>query len=527
MLPVRLLLSDLSPEFKGFLLDNPDAFVLYYFSHRIEKLEDFHLRLIQTATSKTRGLILYPAAHGKTTLVSELLPIWAICKNPNIRIVDIAKNDVDAKSITRSIQSELLSNERLIRDFGPFKPDGDESKAWALERFDVAKRTRHGKSSTWAAFGAGARTALGYRTDWTICDDVVTDVNSSTPEQRMKLREWFNQGPETMGDHGDARLTVVGTVFHPEDLYHDLMEMVLPDTGDKIWYVQKEFAILDPDEKRVLWPERRPWLWLMQRKASMGTLDFNKRFNNIAVDPSRMVFKEEYVRGGYVGKIHYPGVLDNAYNVGEIPDPTWRRYAGFDPAVGKISRSSKFCAHITVAVGSCSKHERCFWVVDLYRDQMTLPQQVDWIIGKHEEYQCNVSVVEANAYQMGLFQAVKQKLDEQGMALNIQPHYTSRMNKPDPETGVQAMAPWFENGKVHIPWGNPESKRKMAQLVDELVQYPGRTTDTVMALWFAWRMAQEMAPRFQSHHYLKKPLFSPRNRGRFIQNPMYAKPEEE
>ena len=512
-----------SQEARGFLLNNPDAFLLYYFGDRLHALKDFHLRLIENATTKPRGLILYPATHGKTTIVSELLPIWAMCRDPNIRIVDIAKNDADAKAITRAIQSELLTRTALINDFGPFRAEGDESKAWALERFDLAGRTRRGKSSTWAAFGSGARSALGYRSDWTICDDVVTDVNSSTPEQRAKLRMWFNQGPMTMGDRADFRLTVVGTVFHPEDLYHDLMELLMPDTGEPLWFVQKEQAILDPDQKKVLWPEERPWISMMIEKATMGTLDFNKRFNNIAVDPSRMVFKEEYVRGGYIGKTKYPGCLDKNFCVGDIHDATWRRYAGFDPAAGKLSRSSKFCAHVELAVGRCSEHERCLWVVDLHRDQMTLPQQVEMVIDRHQQYDNNVSVVEANAYQIGLHEAIKQKLDERGLALNIQPHYTSRMNKPDPELGVHAMAPWFEDGKVHIPWGNASSQRKMQILVDELVQYPGRTTDTVMAFWFAWRQAQEQAPRFQSQHYIKRPLFSPRNKGRFIRNPYYER----
>jgi hypothetical protein len=421
----------------------------------------------------------------------------------------------------------LLGNEKLIADFGPFRAEGDESKAWALERFDVVGRTRRGKSATWAAFGAGARTALGYRSDWTICDDVVTDKNSATPEQRGKLREWFNQGPMTMGDRPDFRLTVVGTVFHPEDLYHDLMELVFPDTGEHLWHVQREVAILDPDKKQVLWPEERPWIALMMEKATMGTLDFNKRFNNIAVDPSRLVFKEEYVRGGYIGKTRYPGCLDKGYCVGDF-DPTWRRYGGFDPAAGKISHSSKFCAHIELAVGSCAEHERCFWIVDIHRDQMTLPQQVELIIQRHEEYDNHISVVEANAYQMGLYESIKRKLDEQGKALKIEPHWTNRTNKPDPELGVQSMAPWFEDGKVHIPWGNASSQRRMQILVDELVQYPGRTTDTVMALWFAYRKSMEAAPRFQSSNYLRKPLFSRTYGGRLgrtIKNPYYERTE--
>jgi hypothetical protein len=511
-----------SQEARGFLLDNPDAFLLYYFGDRIQALKDFHLRLIRNATTRERGLILYPATHGKTTIVSELLPVWAISKDPNVRIVDILKNDDDAKSITRAIQTELTVNEKLIADFGPFKPENDDTKAWSLARFDVAKRTRRGKSSTWAAFGAGGRAALGYRCDWTICDDVVTDKNSVTPEQRGKLREWFNQGPITMGDGPDHRLTVVGTVFHPEDLYHDLKEMVFPDTGETIWHVQTEYAILDYDKKIVLWPEERPWISLMMEKAQMGTLDFNKRFNNIAVDPSRLVFKEEYVRGGYVGKTKYPGCLDKNFCIGDY-DPSWRRYAGFDPAAGKISHSSKFCAHIELAIGSCSQHERCMWVVDIHRDQMTLPQQVELNITRHQHYDNHISVIEANAYQMGLYEEIKRRTDEMGLALKFEPHFTNRTNKPDPELGVQSMAPWFEDGKVHIPWGNASSQRKMQILVDELIQYPGRTTDTVMALWFAYRKSMEAAPRFQSQHYIKKPLFSSRNRGRFTRNPYYDK----
>jgi hypothetical protein len=506
------------------VLDDPALFLVTYFPDRIRKLEEFHLDLIRVATQERLGLEFFPAGHGKTTIVSELLPIWAICRDPNIRIALIAKNDDDAKAITRSIQNELSQNEALIRDFGPFKPDGDTTKAWALGRFDVIKRTRAGKSNTFASFGAGSRGTLGYRTDWTICDDVVTDKTSETPEQRAKLKQWFMQGPKTMAEGANGQLTVVGTMFHPDDLYHELRDQVLPDSGEPLWRGNTYRAVTDWEKHEVLWPEQRPWRWLMEMKASQGTLDFLKRFQNVAVDASRMVFKDEYVRGGYIGKIRYPGCIDPTYNVGDWQD-NWKLYCGFDPAIGKLSRSAKFCAHITLARGSCAKHpEGCYWVVDLERDQMTQPQQVDMIIAKHQQYMPWYSKVEANSYQAGLLDAIKLKQDELGISLNIGPHYTSRMNKPDPESGVQAMAPWFENGKVHIPWGNPESQRKMTVLVDELIQYPGRTTDTVMAFWFAWRCAQEGQNRLGSFNRLSK---TPRLQRAFggkhvVRNPAYS-----
>lgn len=515
-----------SPEALGLLLDNPDLFITYYFGHRLEKLEPFHLELIDLALNERRGLELYPATHGKTTLVSEIIPIYEICRDPNVRLANILKNQQDARAITRSIQSEFVNNGPLVEDFGPFEGDG----TWSLDRFDVARKTRRGKSSTFAAFGAGSRDALGYRTDHLTCDDIVTDRNSTTPEQRQKLEEWFNQGPLTSPDRYDGRITVVGTAFHPDDLYAQLMGIHAAEGEGKMWRSIVRQAILDWDEQTVLWPDMRPYLFLMEQKLIMGTIDFNKRFQNQPVDPSQIVFREEYIRGGYVNGEHHPGCLDHNYRLGDL-DESWNVYTGFDPAVG-LSKHRKFCAHLAIAVGSCMEHERCYWVVDLKRDQMTLPQQIDLILERHQKYNAVKSAVEANAYQRGLYQAIQQRMEEQGLAYNIVPHITHAFNKQDTEIGVQAMAPWFELGKVHIPWGDSASRKRMQVFVDELVTYPkGRTTDTVMAFWMAWLQADQTAPKYRS--FVRNiPVFTgtPPRHGRnrspwttVIKNPFYER----
>ena len=513
----------LSPEAEGLLLANPDLFLTKYFGHRLRHpLEQFHLSLIRAATESTKALILFPAAHGKTTITSSLLPIWDMCKNPDIRMAAILKNEDDAHKIMQAIQAELLANDELIRDFGPFFKVGN---TWALGAINVAKRTIRTKEPTLAVFGSGARTALGHRTDKTVCDDIITDKNSATPEQRAKIKEWFNLGPMTMAEDADDQLIVVGTLFLPEDLYHDLIELRSPDTGEPIWDTQRFDAIVDEEERRTLWESRWPWLRLMEQKAGTGTLDFNKRYRNIAVDPSRMVFKEEYIKGGWVGKEKYPGCLDEGFRFGEY-DSGWRRAGAIDPAVG-VSRHAKFSAHITLAEGSCKEHERCYWVIDLVRDQFSLPQLVDLVIRQHQEYELLKSIVEVNSFQAGLQQAIEQRLSDQGLAIVVEPHHTTRTNKPDPELGVQSMSPWFENGKVHIPWGDQASRRKMQPLVDELIMYPsGRTTDTVMSFWMGWKSLQQAAPKYRSFNRLQTPtptwLGKTLSR-RSIQNPYYAR----
>lgn len=506
------------------VLDDPALFIVTYFGHQIKKLEPFHMELIETACNERRSLILYPAGHGKSTLVSTLLPIWAICRDPNIRIVVIGKNDDEANGISSVMQTELVDNDDLIRDFGPFKPDPDSGKPWSLGRLSVAKRTLRHKSPTIAFFGSGAKTVLGHRTDWTICDDVVTDMNSATPEQRKKIKDWFDLRVATGPEHFHSRLTVVGTRFDPADLYSDIEDLADPEANTKIWVTKKVDAVVDEEEHIPLWPDKWPWRRLMIEKASIGTLSFNKRYRNIAVDASRMVFREEYVRGGYLNGVEYPGCLDRSHKIGDYSD-NWRRAAGFDPAIG-TTRSAKFCAHIVLAQGSCREHERCYWVIDLDREQLTLPQQVDRILSKHEQYKLLTSMVEANSYQAGLFDAINQKMTERGMAVTIEPHYTSRTNKPDPELGVQSMGAWFEKGAVHIPWGDAHSTRKMQQLVEELIMYPGKTTDTVMAFWFAWRKLEQSAPAFSTFNRLERdaPAWGRRLGRRVVQNPAYIRP---
>jgi len=509
---------------RQYLLDRPDVFISRYFGHRLGlPLEDFHLALIEAVTTRPRSLILFPATHGKTTIASTLLPIWELCRDPNIRIALILKNDTDARGVMQAIIAELLGNESLIRDFGPFRPE-DRETPFGFTALTVVQRTMVAKEPTISAYGSGSRSALGSRTDLTVCDDIIHDKNSATPEARAKIKEWFNQGPETQGEDEDDRLSVVGTLFHPEDLYGDLMCIFDPETGLPVWHVEHWDAITDEEEHQVLWPARWPWKRLMAKKAAIGTLDFNKRYRNMAVDPSRMAFREEYIKGGYVGKLHFPGCLDRKYKVGDY-DPSWPRYSGFDPAIGTY-RTAKFCAHITLAVGSCALHERCYWVVDLVRDQMSLPQQVELILSQHDRYETFVSRVEANSYQAGLLDECNRRMTESGKRFKIEPHYTTRVNKPDPELGVLSMAPVFENGEVHIPWSNPESMRKMQILVDELVQYPsGRTTDTCMAFWFAWRAAQERMPLFKSvnrlHDGPNKHFWRQQTKRRTLKNPYY------
>ena len=510
------------PESDEFLwlLEHPFEFIDVFFKHRLKKLEPFHKDLVEVSLTERRGLELFPATHGKTTLISMACPIFATCRDPNARISITAKNAAEAGNIAQSIRRELEQNTDLIRAYGPFKPR-DDSKPWRNDFFQVDRRTSRAKEHTMAFFGSRSWTALGYRTDWSICDDVVTDKNSATEDQREKLKEWFSEVILTMPEEDNDRITVCGTRFHPDDLYGDLVEMSEnEDFADEAFRIDHKDAIVSEADEETLWPERWPWKRLMAQKRLQGTLAFNKRYRNMPVDPERQVFKEEFFVGGWLGREKHNPILDPEYTIGGAPRD-WPHYGGHD--IGSLVGWS---VSIALAHGKCDKHESCIWVQDLNRDQMSFPTQAHSICDIYTEYDMLELRSEANGIQEGIGDMAMQEAERRGLAINVSPHVSSKENKPDPEIGVTAMLPWFEQARVHIPYATATDRRVMDILKDEFITHPGKTTDCVMAFWFAWLGLRAGTVGRGSYNRLKKPVAirsAGFNRRRIVRNPFYAR----
>lgn len=497
---------------------NEEAFLARYFPHRLsEKLEDFHLRLIDTALNTPRGLVLFPAGHGKTTIISCLLPILALIRDPNIRIVIVAKNDDEAAAIIQTIKAELTDNKQLIEDYGPFVPDPQSGKRWQATWIDCAKRTRIEKSPTIAGFGSGAKNILGHRSDWVICDDVVTEKNSSSPEQRQSMHTWFTTSVETSpqkfkDNHG--RITVVGTMFHPQDLYASIQRKRKSD-GTHVYAFHREDAIRNYEKEEVLWPQVWTWQDLMDLKFDIGTLSFNKRYRNMPVDESEQHFKEEFFRG----LPPYKGCLDYNRKYGEYED-WWRIYQSLDPAVGR-TKSAKFCGHIVAGVDPDRPDE--LNIIKIERAQLTVPQQANTVIDTALEYQnMMTSVVEVNAYQKGLEQVILDICERQGITLNVTGHTTGR-NKQDPDIGVASLSPLCEFGRLRLPYGDDLARKKSEMLIQEMVEYPFYAySDLLMALWMLWLKARVATNVYKASNYLdKKSPYRRRAHGRMYKNPFY------
>jgi hypothetical protein len=156
-------------------------------------------------------------------------------------------------------------------------------------------------------------------------------------------------------------------------------------------------------------------------------------------------------------------------------------------------------------------------IVDLVNiKQMKAPDILSQVYDWAERYPLRELRVEVNGLQSQLYQ-YNRELNERlvNRGVRLVPHITHGRNKWDPQFGVESMAALFHNGLISLPYGDINSRAKVRELEDQLLGFPmARTSDLVMAMWFASLGCREFATR------TALPAFDPRMRvpGRIARN---------
>lgn len=501
---------------------DPVVFISYYSGLQ---LQEFQCNILYAVEKYSRIIVLLPCTMGKSTLLSLWYVVYKIAQNRNVRIILLMKNDDELKQYARAIRSVLAGNHQLIRDFGRFAPSGKDV-TWSNEALIVDGRQIHDPQPT--VLFASANTidqALGKRCDIFVGDDFVTPTTVSTPQQRNKQAAIFNEGIETSPqyiwdrDPETGKLLVpagidwpqdieyekgilCGTVFHPDDLFHRKIGRVADMPHGKVVDGLKDPAYVaikydcwtDAEKTKPLWPGRWPAEKLRLKERSMGRLEFDKRFRNIAVDEGSMVFKQHWFYGERIGDIEYPGCLDYTRRIGDVPDGVNLIVLGLDPSTGRTGRRTSFTAAVVLGIDTRENPPRRY-VIDLYRAQMgyddiisliTFGDERTGIPGMYDLYHYGEGRIETVAAQSYLVDNARMK--EAGYkGVRVVPHETQR-NKTDPLTGVASMQSIFKDGLVSIPYHNdPSTRERVEEFIDEMLMFPDGqgTHDYPMAFWFA------------------------------------------
>jgi phage terminase large subunit-like protein len=238
-------------------------------------------------------------------------------------------------------------------------------------------------------------------------------------------------------------LFIVGTLFSKRSV----LARCLANSA----FIAKVYRAIQEDGT-PLWPERFSLERLQRIKDLVGSISFNKEYQNDPRDEEGL-FREEWIRR------FKPGLLE--------PMPLYF-YQGIDPSL-KSGQSNDFKANITVARGGAKLY--CFhaWIKRVSIDQMVKSAYL--LAARFEPLQIGL---ETDGWQELLRRDFDREAEKQDRHLPIVPIERHGMAK-ESEARIGHLSPLVENGVLLFASGPESEVGEMEALIEQLIYFPSTT----------------------------------------------------
>lgn len=404
----------------------------------------FHDEWSKLMDVSNRAIIVAPRDHGKTSqIVARTL--WELGRDPDLRIKIACASDGRAKERLFEVMLNLMYNPRVLEVFPHLRPA--DSGEWSKHKIIIERKARYRDASV-EALGITA-TATGGRCDLLIADDVVDRRNAlSFPALREQIKQaWRSDWTNLL--EPDSRIWYICTLWHKDDLSHDLM--------DNAAYKCLFYAV--PDNFGSLWPGKWDSQSLYERYMEIGSVEFNRAFRNVAVDLENAIVKPEW--------IEYSDLRTNIQFLERLDELIF--FTAYDTAGTPSGKATQdFAAEVVFAVDLLL---RKVYVVAAGHYRKTVKGQAQRVIRGVKKYEPFRAMVE-KASQAAVDEWVINLDPMQSAAVleTVKPTNQSKMQK------LMGVTPVLEHGTVVFnasldPDGetwNPVN----GSLVNELIDFP-------------------------------------------------------
>jgi phage terminase large subunit-like protein len=449
------------------------VFIKLVAPHRvIPHFQEDWIRWMTRPDGKDHQLALLPRDHAKSTIIAYRAA-WEVVKDPSIRILYISSTANLAEKQLGLIKQILASP--VVRRYWPDLINIEEGKRekWTQSEISVdhPRRAEEGIRDP-TVFTGGLTTSLtGMHCDIAILDDVVVQENAYTEEGREKVKSQYSLLASIEG--AGAREWVVGTRYHPLDLYGELVSMeeeTYDDEGNvtESRPVYEVYQRVVEDHGAFLWPRQQritdgKWFGfdapiLAKKKAQyLDKTQFYaqyyndpNRFEAALISPDKFQYYERHqVKRGDDGKwyvrnkkISTAAAMDFAFSKGKKSDYTAIAVIGLDT-------------------------EGNYYVLDLDRFKTErIDEMFEHLRVLHLKWEFRKVRMEMTVAQATVARELRDSyIKPYGLALAVEEYYPTKRDGDKEERIAAVLAPRYANMQVwHYRGGHSQS------LEDELIQ---------------------------------------------------------
>lgn len=408
--------------------------------------------------AKSHQLLLFPRDHRKSGLVAYRVA-QALARDPTLRVLYISATSGLAEKQLGFIKNILTSN--IFRRYWPdhvHKEEGKRSK-WTNTEIELDHPLRKSENiRDPSIITAGLTTSItGLHCDIAVLDDVVVYENAYTEEGRRKVRTQYALLSSIEG--AGAQEWVVGTRYHPKDLYNSMLEMVediYDDNGNKIGeepiyeILQKEVEDFGDGTGNFLWPrqQRSDGKWFgfdrqilaKKRGQYLDKTQFRAQYYNDPQDPSSRPIsydhfhyydrkQVEFIDGHWVARGKRLSLVASI-------DFAW-----------SLNKRADFSALIVIGVNSDNE----VYVLDLERFKTgEIQEYFKKVLEMFNKWQFKKLIAEANAAQEQIVKVLRDEyIKKNGLPIKVEDIKRSRHEGTKNERVDSTLIPRYHNGQVY------------------------------------------------------------------------------
>ena len=420
-----------------------------------------------------RRPVAAPRVHAKSTNLTFKGTMHSTLYGYKHYPIIISDSSEQAEGFLDNIRVEFEENTAILEDFGPLAGSVWRSNVLVtktnikIEAIGSGKKIRGRKHRNW-------------RPDLIILDDVENDENVRTPEQRSKLKNWFDKAVSKSGDDY-TDIVYIGTLLHYDSLLAKTLTnpayrsikykaVIQFSQADDLWQQWESiFTDLANDDReadalaffqahkaamlegtQVLWEEKLSYYDLMVMRVSEGEASFNSEEQNEPINPDDCLFMEEWFE---------------YYNEAEINfrDPVFDFFGFIDPSLGKTKRSD-FSAIVTLAKHRSSGY---MYVVDADIERRHPDRIIADVLAKERWLRASFGHgyrklgAETNQFQWFLKEELAKASAKAGLYLPIE----EVQQTSDKVMRIQTLQPDVKNKYIKF-------NRRHKRLLEQLTQFP-------------------------------------------------------